>query len=141
MAAITFGPYFSTLSVSAIDKAEVRDNGGDVVALTGEFLDADHTVAIDTPTGEVPCYMGASGEGYAGSPVSPTCLTFVSPPLPLGGTYDVIVRVSGQTDTGSVVISARNRSFGQTDYGFRQMFPSVLKGGPRNLDVTDPLAT
>jgi hypothetical protein len=135
------GTYFSTLVVTSIDKAEVREDGGDVVAITGQFLDAEHTVSILTPSGEVPCYLGSSGNGESNRPVSPTCLVFVSPPLPLGTDYALIVRTGAQDATLRPAFNTRNRSFGASQLAVRQTLPPVLKLGPRNLDVTDPLTT
>lgn len=136
----TADDYFATLVLTAIDVAEVSDNGGDVVAIEGEFVYANHTVAIATGAGETPCYMGVSGDGLTSFPDTPTSLTFVVPVLARGGPYSIVVRTGAQEEYLINVLTVRNRSWQQQAMTLRQVLAPALKTGPRTLDVTDPLA-
>ena len=136
------GFFVDTLQLDGIEPGDVEDNGGDVIQITGQFSagSIEVFVVVSDPDDIRPCYSGESGSGYAGDATTPTCLEVVTPPLPKGGPY-TLRAIQGVLEADLVgVLTVHNRSFSMKSLEMRQLFPHVLRVGPTNFQVLDPLA-
>ncbi len=106
----------------------VSDNGGDFVTLDGSGINTDLPLEVyvvdDDGEEHGPCYSGVFGRGR--TPMTPvaTQISFVVPPLPIGGPYNVKIYEGGvetaQIDAAILVV---NRSWHSSVFDLRSLFP------------------
>lgn len=130
----------TTTEVDEVRPPVVEDEGGCEIFLIGLFQNLPATVSIILPGPiELVCYSGTYGQGNSPLPLAPSVLKAVTPPLPIGGPYDIKV-VQGDDEVtlaGALTVVARN--WRTKVFGYRKLFPPWWKTGFRNLDVVDLL--
>jgi hypothetical protein len=126
--------------LTGLSPAECPDNGGAVLVLSGTFLPQTLRVSIVVGGLEYPCYSGKAGSGYTGLLPVDGAVSFISPPLPKGGPYALLVKQGPYEVALADALTVRNRIFHSRSRALRQLMPPLVKAGPRRLDATDPLA-
>lgn len=134
---------FNTVAVYALDSvspSSVEDDGGYVLTLLGQFGDEPVTVAVVVGGNDLVCYSGKSGDGNGPSPrLGGTKLTAVTPPLAIGGPYDVKVTVGVSTVTLAAALTSNARQWKERTHALRRLFPPWYRMGPRTLESVDLL--
>lgn len=134
MTDLFYGTYaVSDLVLTGISQPSVEDDGGYAIVITGQFLDRPAQVFVERAADQRPCYGGESGRGFAPYPL-PTRLTFVTPPLPLGGApWSVRVIQGSEQEVLAGVLTVVARNWQSGTFEFRRVFPPWWRTGPRNL--------
>ena len=123
---------YKEFTLLGVDPAVIHDNGDVVVTLTGDFV-AGRTYQITI--NDEPCYSGRLGEGYF--PVCETTgsLTVISPPVAVGGPFDVAatdVTVSA-TSTLAASMTVVKASVTSVVLGLRSSTGLPRSVGPRTI--------
>ena len=130
---------FNAIAVS-LSGGTVEDDGGYAFEIHGVFTDVPHAVVIRDGGTDYPCYGGTSGEGYSPRPKSGgTVLRAVTPPLPIGGPYELRVTFGVTTLSFPNAVTVVARNWSTKTLALRGMLPPWYKVGPRNLDSVDLL--
>jgi hypothetical protein len=134
---------FATVTtLESVTPDVVEDEGGCEIYVLGIFQNLPATVSIVLPDlSELVCYSGTFGRGNAPLPLAPSVLKAVTPPLPIGGPYDVRVQQGASDETLSGVLTAVARNWRSGVLAFRRLFPPWYRTGFRRLDTVNLLVS
>lgn len=122
----------------------VEDEGGDVITLAdcGLLTAVDYRVYVDDGVTEHACYSGVAGSANNVRVYGDDVLRFVSPPLTVGGPYDVVVRDTAGTllETYRAALLVVPHVWKGKVFDLRRLLPPWYKTGPRRVDSLDLLS-
>ena len=124
------------LVLSAIDTSVSGDDGGWEIIASGEFpLGVDIGCEVWTDADHVRCYSGVAGQGDVIRTLDGATISFVLPPLPVGGPYTVsVVRLdTAETAELADAITVIHRSFTDRLYTLRAQWPPPRDVGPYDI--------
>lgn len=138
---MTYVPSFSIASITS--PAVVEDIGGEAVTVSDAGITAGTGLRVFLGDGvvEFACYSGISGQGYDVTILAGvTEVSFVTPPLVIGGIYDVVIRnaAGALVHTIPAVVVAVARQWYSKVHSFRRLLPPKWLTGTRDT-VTVPL--
>lgn len=112
----------------------IPDDGGTEMSSEGASWPTDQGVyvSIDTGTEVVRCYSGVIGQEYLCTAVDGV-LSWVSPPLPVGGPYDVLFESEDGTFTATGETTVVHRSYTTNLYSLRSAHPPPRDVGAYTL--------
>lgn len=136
-------PYVPSFLISFVmETVAVEDNGGALLSITDASIadNTDRRVFIDVGTEERACYSGVAGQGNRVI-AKDGSIQVVTPPMPIGGPYDVVIRDAGGTlvTTLPAVLDVVARNWQSKAYALRGLLPPWYKTGPRRVDAEDML--
>lgn len=115
----------SSLTGARPSQAVVSDDGGEIVSLVGDFSghSGPYRLYVVTPDGDLPCYGGTPGRGYAcWADAAASALAFVTPPA-APGTYDLkLVGVVEETIASGLTYVSRVHY--DAVFHFRRLWPA-----------------
>lgn len=123
---------YKEFGIVSVTPTTIHDNGDVEIEIVGDFtVGKAYAVTIN---GE-PCYSGVLGQGYL--PVCETAarLNVISPPVAVGGPYDLDAEdvAASVTATLSSAITVVHASYASNAYGLRASGGEPRKVGPRSV--------
>lgn len=131
------------LSISAVNRTEVPEDGGYPIDIVGDFsevLGQDLEVYIGTngDATDTPCYSGVPGSSRTVIPLSDTLLRCYTPRLDTG-LQSIFVQtvdtLSQDLLTDSIMVF--KRGFETSVFDMRRVLPPWYRTGPRTIDEED----
>lgn len=123
--------FFAEVGFQLAEGAEVGDDGGDVIVITGNFAAVAHAVTL----GGVACYSGKSGSGYSPVPAGGQ-LRCIAPRGVTTGAQDLVFTwQGGNTVTLSGAVTVRRRHHRTGVFELAQLFTAGIFAG---RDPSDP---
>lgn len=127
------GGFTVAITVTSVAPAEVGDDGGWLVTVTGVFPAQGVKVHVrDGASLDVQCYSGDVGSGAYDVSADGTTLEFVVPPLPEGGPYGLYFETEDGVSslTVNAALTVVKRAYADNLYRFRGQFPPPRDVGP-----------
>jgi len=124
---------FSDVAVTSVDVTSVGDEGGWEISLDGVFPTHVGLYVDILGTGiNSRCFSGVITQGNVCWSVDGSTLTCVTPPVPVGSAYDIVVTSTDATYTTTLSggLSVWRRSFTTNLYGLRVHHPAPRDVGP-----------
>lgn len=127
----------TTIQISSIAPDTVGDEGGWEVIASGSFpTDRGITVFIqDGGSLNEPCYSGVVGNGNLSESEDGLTLSFVVPPLPIGGPYTIFAISEDLTLVGQLsdALTVVHQSYTTTIFSYRRSQAAPRAVGPFDI--------